>query len=557
MIAVFFLALALRLGFVLTTTSAPLVGHLIGDAAAYDAWARRIVHGEWLGTEAFYQAPLYPYVLAVVKLLIGDGVSPIRVVQAVWGSLAVVLLTAATGRRFGRRAGVVAGVLFATYAPAVFFDGIVQKTSLASLLLCALMFLMAHCASRRGAWRRFLVGAALGLLCLARENALVWMPVVGAWIVADGGDRNVASRARAAAAFVIGLAVILVPVGARNALVGGEWSLTTFQSGPNFYIGNNLEADGRYRPLVRGHESPEFERRDATELAQRATGRSLSAGEVSAYWMRRALDDIRASPMRWVRLMALKTAMVFNAYEVADAESIYVDSSGARWLARCHRVWHFGVLVPLAAMGWMQTRSMRRRLYVDYAMIVAMAGSVAAFYVLARYRYPLAPLLMPFAAAGCVGAWDRVRHRAFRALAQSVALAGLVAIAVNWPVHDTERLNAMAELNVGVALARAGDLTRATEAFERAVRGHPESAEANNNLAQALALRGDYGRAVEHYERALHAARTLAGVDYNLAVAQEQLGQRDAALRRYERALQLDPSDEDARRAIARLRDGD
>ena len=60
-----------------------------------------------------------------------------------------------------------------------------------------------------------------------------------------------------------------MPVGVRNVVVADEWSLSTFQAGPNFYIGNSEDADGRYHPLVRGHETPAFERRDATELAER------------------------------------------------------------------------------------------------------------------------------------------------------------------------------------------------------------------------------------------------------------------------------------------------
>ena len=39
---------------------------LMGDARSYDAWARRIAAGDWLGTEVFYQAPLYPYFLGTI-----------------------------------------------------------------------------------------------------------------------------------------------------------------------------------------------------------------------------------------------------------------------------------------------------------------------------------------------------------------------------------------------------------------------------------------------------------------------------------------------------------
>jgi hypothetical protein len=61
-------------------------------------------------------------------------------------------------------------------------------------------------------------------------------------------------------------------------------------------------------------------------------------------------------------------------------------------------VGHFGVLVPLAAVGLMQTWTERRRLGVVHALAGAYAASVVVFFVYARYRYPLVPFLVMFAA---------------------------------------------------------------------------------------------------------------------------------------------------------------
>ena len=87
-------------------------------------------------------------------------------------------------------------------------------------------------------------------------------------------------------AFALGVALLLGPVVVRNYAVSGAVYLTTSQFGPNFYIGNNAAADGSYVPLRFGRGSPEFERVDATELAERAEGRTLTPGEVSSYWTR-------------------------------------------------------------------------------------------------------------------------------------------------------------------------------------------------------------------------------------------------------------------------------
>ncbi len=547
-------AFVLRMGHVVATWEMPFVRHLVGDAAAYFAWAQRIEGGEWLGAGTFYQAPLYPYAVAVVFSVAGPHVWAIRLAQALGGSAAAVCLYYGTCRMFGRRAGILAGLMLACYGPAIFFDGIVQKTSLGGLLVCCVIAMMARADGRVSRGRGVWIGVVLGLMVLTRENALVWLPIVGLWMLLCTGQAATGARVGLLAAYLCGIMSVLGPVTLRNRAVGGEWSISTFQAGPNFYIGNHQDADGRYQPLIRGHETPAFERVDATRLAEQDMERALGAREVSRYWMSRAMSDIRADPLWWVGLMARKMLMVWNRYEVSDAESLHVYKDYSPILRGVTPLWHFGVLCPLATVGIMCTWKDWRRLWVYYAMIVSMACAVALFYVMARYRFPLVPLLIPSAAAGCISVWDSAWSRKWRAVVVPGTVAILVAIVVNWPVHDEKRLNALATMNVGVALAEEGDLPGATAQFRRAVSEYSESAEANNNLAQALALQGEYAAAIPYYQAALRAEPDLLGVDYNLAVVLERVGRLDEALAHYERAAELDPSDEAIRTAAARLR---
>ena len=60
---------------------------------------------------------------------------------------------------------------------------------------------------------------------------------------------------------------------------------------------------------------------------------------------------------------------------------------------------HFGVLIPLAALGMFLAWPERRRLAILYAMTGIYSVSVLLFYVFARYRLPLVPFFMLFAAA--------------------------------------------------------------------------------------------------------------------------------------------------------------
>ncbi|MFQ5462384.1 MAG: tetratricopeptide repeat protein [Phycisphaerae bacterium] len=595
---VVFVAFAIRLAHVSAILDLPTTRHLVGDAQSYFQWAQRIAAGDVIGHEAFYQAPLYPYVLAAVLFAGAGGVTAVLVTQAVWGALGAALLVRATRIRFGAAAGAVAGIMAATYGPAVFFDGTIQKASLSFLLISGLVWLLAEPRGARRWARRMGVGVVLGLLILTRENAIVWVPLLLGWSAWSGGAASFRRMMLRSATFLAGLAVVLAPVGVRNAMVAGEFSVSTFQAGPNFYIGNGKAATGRYVPLVRGHETPEFERRDATELAERAEGRSLSARSVSRYWMNRAWRDITAAPGRWLRLVGLKLALVLNAYEIADVESLYVVREVSPVLACLSYIWHFGTLFPLAMAGLWCTRTKWRTLWIDYGLLVAMVAAVALFYVMARYRFPLVPLLIPFAAAGAVGLYAMLRstlvgygstvsrtdtprgeHDAEPAGTGAVSLDGkdrlpetrskyasgkassspavvlmvIAVVGVNVPLVDEHRLDALAFMNYGVAYAADGSLGEAEAMFQRAVRNFPDSPDAQANLAQVLALSGRYSESIPHYEAALDVAPELPGIYYNLGVALEHVGRFARARAAFQRAVEVDPADGDARAALLRF----
>src|SRR5688572_521711 len=85
------LAATLRLAHQSELAGSPFQSGLMGDSREYDAWAQRIASGDWIGTDVFYQAPLYPYFLAVVFSLAGHDLALVRVLQALLGAVSCLL----------------------------------------------------------------------------------------------------------------------------------------------------------------------------------------------------------------------------------------------------------------------------------------------------------------------------------------------------------------------------------------------------------------------------------------------------------------------------------
>ncbi len=246
------LAFVVRVGYLAELNGSPFLSVLLGDSRQYDAWAQQIAGGQWVGTEIFYQTPLYPYWLAVIFSIAGHNLGLVRVIQAILGAASCVLLGLAGRRFFSDRVGVIAALLLAVYPPAFFFDGLIQKSSLDIFLVTLALALLGE-FHRRPDWRWLAaLGAATAALVLNRENALVLYPVISAWLLFLFRDVPIRRRVAWTCVFVFASLVVLLPVGFRNYRVGGEFLLTTSQFGPNFYIGNHPRASGTLRTAAAG-----------------------------------------------------------------------------------------------------------------------------------------------------------------------------------------------------------------------------------------------------------------------------------------------------------------
>ena len=540
-LAIFLVSLGVRLLHLWQIRTAPFFELLMGDAQSYHAWAQSIAAGDLIGREVFYQAPLYPYFLGLVYAAFGDGSMIVRLCQAVVGSFACVLLALAGWRLFSKPVGIVAGMMLAFYAPAIFFDGLIQKAVLAGFLLCLLLALLSRLMGqpdRRWSWLG--VGLTLGCLMLTRENAMVFAGAILLWLLWH--QRHLETQRFVMAGFLLaGLAIVLLPVATRNKVVSGEFYLTTSQFGPNFYIGNNETSVGTYEPLRVGHGDPSYERQDATELAEQATGRQLTPGAVSRYWTWRALDYIWTQPGDWLQLMGRKLMLAWNAAEVADTED---QLSYADWsfpLRTSGHVRHFGVLAPLALFGVWATWSRRADLTLLYLLLASYTVALVAFAVMARYGYPLVPFLILFASAGIVNIGRLLRTRPRRQLAWAGAATLVLAVVSNWPIYSMAEMRGVTDSNVGTELQAQGDFGEAIALYRDALARDPEDAVAYSNLGTALAATGELGEAITQYRRALNLAPNDADSHYNLANALAAQGRLADAVGQFRAALEIEP----------------
>jgi hypothetical protein len=165
-------ALVLRLLCLFELRDSPFFSVLIGDSLQYDTWARQIASGDWLGREVFYQSPLYPYLLGALYRT-GIDTFGVRLLQAGLGAASCVVVAIAGRRFFDERAGLAAGALLAIYPPAIFYDVLIQKSSLDLFLVSLVLLALGACLEQPTRGWLIAAGLSLGALALNRENTRV------------------------------------------------------------------------------------------------------------------------------------------------------------------------------------------------------------------------------------------------------------------------------------------------------------------------------------------------------------------------------------------------
>lgn len=401
------------------------------DAEAYDRWAQELLRSGWLGRGVFYQDPLYPYLLGLVYKVFGRHLLLNAALQAFLDAGSVVLVADIARRLFSARVGLLAGLLAAVYPVSIFYVGVFEKTAVSGFFSLAALTALLAVPERPALPRAIGAGLLLGAALLLRANLILFTPFAAAWLWFATKGSGSAKPLLLVGGLVAGAALAVAPVTLRNWAVSGDFVLTTAQGGWNFYIGNSPESTGWLAEPLGVRNIPRFEQGENHLLAEKAVGRRLTPSEASRYWFRAALGHMRQEPRRALGMLARKAFLLANNFEILDGYDFYFFRAHSRVL-RSPLGW--GLVFPLGLAGVVLALARReaggpRALVLAYLAVYA--ASLLLFNVVGRYRMPLAPLLLAFAASALVWLWDALRARKF---GRAAALA-LVALPVGILSH--------------------------------------------------------------------------------------------------------------------------
>jgi len=574
-------SLLLRLLYLSTILDSPYFDHPVTDEALYDAWARAIVSGRRFIDYPYYDSPLHAFFLALLYAVFGPNLLAVRMVQAVIGTVNVLILYRIALRWFDPPTARVAGMLAACYAPFLYFEGLLLKESFALFLMDLIVLLVLAALERATPLAFWSVGAGMGLLALSRVNALLLVPacLIAAWLKGIRSPMVVL-------ALLLGVVMTIAPAAIRNRLVSGEWVLITVSGGQVLYTANNpANTTGDLAPVPFVRATSAFERVDFHRRAEAESHRRLTPTEVSRYWRTQSMLFVLEHPGTAAGMLAHRFLRFWNLAEIPDNHSIE-QFKRFSWILRLPLPGYW-LVAPFALAGLFLLRDRWRGLSGLFLVFGFYVASLLPFWISSRYRLPIVGIMIILAAAGMVelrrktlagGPWGWVKPATGLVAACAVCwlpmgrpdVSGLErnlayayeqdrrypeAIAIYERLRRTQT-NPENDLYLANALGLAG---RADEAgaLLADLAGHERSAWVRQ---RAFVFKGDLARRGKHWEeaeQAYRAALALDDTDYgswnNLGIAlvnQRRFGEGAEAFRR---SITLAPEDDLARRNLESL----
>ncbi len=548
----FAVALAVLIGFTLAAQLAILAQGSAGnpfarvpivDAKEYWRLAGAIARGELVGDTPFLSAPLYPYMLGLVRA-VGGGLEAVYGLQVALHLATAVLLAAIGRRRYGAAAGLAGAALYLLLQGPAFQTGRLLSGTLQAFCIVMLWdrLLAAHAApdSRRSA----IAGLALGIACLVQPPLLAGVPLFALWI-GISGER----AARAKRAFILCAVALLTvaPATLHNWLAAGELIPISAQAGITFYHGNNAGADGTYH-AAEGVSTDRFQQNlDARAAARAELGPDAGWKATDRYFLGKGLAFWRADPVRAVKLTLRKAWWFASGRTYGDVynPTLERESGLASRLAFAPVPVAWCTLVALVALLALLRHGFSRCV-PELTFVLVPFLVVCVFWYSPRYRLPAVPVMAVLAGAALVrlGEWRASPARA--AVVAAAVLASALSGTVNrWAGFDgPDAYRQQFTYSVGAAFLEEEDLPSASIWFARAeALGHPL---ASASLADVLRREGDEEGAIEAARAAVRARPDDPYVLRGLAVALATAERFDEAIPWFEKVLARDPNDRQA-----------
>lgn len=548
------------------------------DAEFHDYWARGLVTADWstrpnikdpeIYRNPFFRPPGYPYFLAAVYFIAGDGYMAPRVVQMCLGLASCLMAYLLARIIFARAVSLIFAALMSVYWIFIYYEGELHEPALLMFLVLCSFYFLALWTKKAHLYYAVAAGVLMGFAALVRPNLLLFILVTTGWLIWFGLRRlNRAVLFASIVGFIAGSVLTVAPATIRNYLVADQLVLISSNAGVNLYIGNNPSATGYF---VHGISDLEqfgncYDYPQIVKNLARKQGRPLTYSEVSAYFAKKALHFMLQNPLDFMKLTAKKALLFWGPHEISHNRVIHYQRKFSGVLGNIPL--SFPAALSLFVLGVILWLRDGRRPHTDndpsqpksplliliLLFIVTYFLSFLAFFNAALYRVMLVPFLLLFGAYGIYCIIRFFIARDFRRLlGWGAVLAGLYLLArIPFVAYDPGLTRW--HLDRALTYTQKGQLGLAFSETRKAIQQDPNSAKANFHMGVLLYNRQKDDQAIEYYRRAVQASPDYYKAYNNIAAALVRQGKLNEAIANFKMALQIYPNYNDAHYNLVRL----
>jgi len=362
------------------------------DGTLFYEIAKNLVNGEGFhayGGPVTRRPPMYPFFLTL--FLNFPFPLAAQVAQALLGALSCLILYGIGKELFNDKVGWIAGLLSAVdYLSIRQVLSILTEVLFTFFLLCFFYCIIRFYKSGKKGW---ILGAGIlaGVTLLTKDVLLFYFPLVGLCFLL--GEESLRVRLSTSVLFLTVFLATIAPWVIRNVLLLQKPVLITVSSGHTFYLGNGPQTLG-------GTTGEEWELGKKTDYPKTSDFPPLYTVEADRYLFKKTFNHIVAHPGRFFELVGIKIINMWRPYE-----------SRSPLLSKIFTTVTYIPVFILGAVGVGKTIHQWEKLLPIFVFFVYMFGIHAVTLASIRYRFPVMPLLMVFAAYSLSAVFETLRRK--------------------------------------------------------------------------------------------------------------------------------------------------
>lgn len=359
-----------------------------------------------------WAAPTYPFLLAFAFSLGGVyshySFLIVELAQVLLASATCLVIYGIASHLLGRVVGLVALLMVAVYPDFVYMPTQHRPITLIVFLLCCDVLCLLVLEKKPSTKWALITGIVTGLLTLTEPVTLAFVVLAFGWFLFVSTAAIGVKIKIVLSIAAVGFAIIL-PWTVRNYVVHGKLILVKSTFGYQLWSGNNPDATGTLRLQIPSNGDP----------GVHDSSRGIPADSETRLWKEKQRMPLIASKMPVALRSTLETLPEVRADGVLfDIAIKYILQNRRRFLeltvARIYYFWWFDptnplarsfiyrlpwiIVFPLSVAGMFLSQRQWKDLSLVYFLVIALTLPYIITVIEARFRMPIEPFVMVFAA---------------------------------------------------------------------------------------------------------------------------------------------------------------